>query len=72
MSFGSNLVNDSHFRACQTGGQFMVTKLKKRDWQNLTLFTLDREPCQLSVVANDSPFAVVFYGSIGSQKCAES
>ena len=51
LSVESNMVNDSTFMHCHTGGVFMAAKLiKKTDRQNLTLMTLNAEPCQLSPI----------------------
>ena len=46
LEVGSNVVNDSSFMHCHTGGVFMAAKLKKRqtDRQNLTVMTLNVEP----------------------------
>ena len=55
---------------CHTGGMFMVIKFKKEDEQNLTLMTLDQEPCQLVPRWLINPFGALsqwwcVYGSIG-------
>ena len=51
LSVESNMVNDSTFMHCHTGGVYMAAKLiKKTDRQNLTLMTLNAEPCLLSPI----------------------
>ena len=46
LSVGPNMVNDSPFRALSHWWRVDGSEIKRKYWQNLTLMTVNREPCQ--------------------------
>ena len=51
LEVGSAVVNDSlRSLKCHSDSMFMVTRFTKKMDRNLTLMTLDQEPCQLVLI----------------------